>query len=845
MSTDDRNQQRETALVIHNWRRGTVVHGAVRVLVAVVAVALLAGLTFVAAPATPAAAQEDLEQPPASTQTFTADMRDVVLEFADFERELQVLIDTGVVAVDGFNTYFAITDLYSLAGQGPDAVIDVEPGLQRAKWDALGIDDYQFVYRDNCFCGWPADLSPPWQVTVINGSVANAFSVEGGGYLDGVTLQQIFDEIDEASAADPARLTASFDLLYGYPTDWFVDRDELLIDEEFGRSVLSFTPLRSCGGDYWPVDEQCSTVPEIQVDRAIYEGDVACEGAPAIGLDIDILTGNGRTTICYTVTNVGGALAEDVTISDPDYDLAEVNLGSLFPSESTVYRHFVDESTTQFLADMRDVFLDANDLVDELYELVDRGIISNGTSDGYLQITDLYELAGQGPDAVIEVDPDLQQAKWEILGLDDYEFDYRDNCFCYWPAEVAPPWRVQVRNSVVISAVSIEGGGAVEGTTLAAIFDRIELARAGEPFSISASYDLLYGYPTSWYVDRDRRIADEEFGQSVLAFTPLRECTDRLVAVDQPCAGIESTIEIYDGEVDCNAPGSPPLPDNRFLPSPIVTVCVTVTNLGDEAVTDVIVSANDLPFPFEITIAVIAPGETVVERSVIDRRIRSYELEPELPDTRAEIDRQLTELLETNTILAADRDAWFAVSDLNGPVPGESVVQTQINKWNALGLDDYEFTYRQFCFCPPELNEPRRVRVVNGVVVLPVDGQYGLPPTVPEMFDRIDPDSSAFSIAATFDRLYGVPTSWAIDSIELAVDDEVSASISGFVPLVDCNGDLVELGAPCADEPDCADWSLTSRQGPGWWHSCWLEVLREWLRQLDRDWARAWGVQPI
>jgi len=778
-----------------------------------------------------------------SSRRFLADLRDRFLDSDDLELELEELADKGVLAPNALNEYFNFTDLYQLAGQGPDALIEVDFALQIQKWVTLGIDDYEFVYRDTCFCFWPDEIAPPWKVRVIDGQVVSAESISGGGAVAGTTFDAIFADIDTELSNDPVQFDGSFDLLYGYPTRWFVDRYANVADDGFGQIVSEFTPLRDCNNGLYVPSEDACTEAIIELEVLAYEGDVPCDNdlqpLPS-GLQF---SGNGRTTVCFTITNVGGSVANDVVLSDDDYLLPSVNLGDLAPGESVIYRHFVDQSSETFLADMRDTLLTADDLRGELDELLTRRVITNTALLRYFASSDVFSLAGQGPDAVIDVDVNVQRSKWETLGIEDYEFVYRDTCFCFWPEEVAPPWNVRVEDGQVVQAFSINGGGSVAGTTLDTIFDRFEAARDAEPIDLRADFDLLYGYPTRWYADYNVNIADEEFGQVVKSFTPLQACGSRLQPVSEPCLLVE--VVVYPGVVECDDPGVEPVPDNAVLMWNRLTACAAVENLTSEIQRDIVLFLNTglsgAPFPAEYELGDLQPGERVEERIVVDRRIRYYELEPEQPDNVQTINRQLDELEDAGVITSQQRSDWLSVSDLNGPVPGQSVWQTQLNKWNALGIDDYEFTYRQFCFCPPEISQSTRVRVVDGAVVSPIDLYQRQ--TIREMLDQLDPDSESFAINVVFDRLYGLPLGWSMDSIELAIDDEVSASVSDFIPLVDCNGELVELGTTCVpDEPDCSDWSV---RGPNWWTTCWIEVLREWFRQLDRDWAAAWGVDPI
>lgn len=783
--------------------------------------------------------------------SFLADLRDSFNDSDGFEIEVFALVEAGIITRDAYDSWLQEGDIYQLAGQPVDAEIEVDIALQRFKWDVLGINDYEFEYRDNCFCFWPDEVAPPWRVRVIDGAVESAVSISGGGAVDGVTLTDIFDRVQDAADSDPFLLEASFEIAYGYPTNWYVDRDPRIADEEFGQTVLSFTPLRNCNPSFIPVDEPCQGGAQVQIVRQVLGGDVPCpvpieDGGPDWYLD--------NVTVCYTITNVGDEVATDVQLTDADYDLAVV-LGDLQPGASIDYRHVVDRSVRRILADLRGELLTLEQLNGEVDQLLGSRAITPLAYDEYLAITDFYDLAGQDPESEIEVDLDRQLRKWDALGIDNYEFVYRDSCFCFWEPGTEPPWQVRVVDGQVESAVSVAGGGTVRGTTITAMLDGIVEADERDPIRLEGSFDIVYGYPTSWFVDVARLIADEEFGQRIESFVPLRECVDGLIPFDQPCEGVISDVEVYPGEVDCATPGVPPLPENVLILETIVTLCLAATNLGDELATDVVVVVDNPPFVAEV--GDIAPGATVNARFVVDRSIRDYALDAVQPGDAERIDRTLSQLVDTGTISAADRAAWTEFASIDEPRGGPEVFVNQVAKWNALGLDDYEFTYQQFCFCPSEVTDPMLVRVVAGEVVSatslatgePTDA-LGRPQTIDAVLDRISPDSNAFSITASFERLYGFPTSFAVDQIELAVDDEFSGSVFDFVPLVDCNGELVAVGSPCVapPEPDCS--RLVGGGGHGYyapadWRRCWREIILAWLAQLDRQWANAWGVHPV
>ncbi|NKB71398.1 MAG: hypothetical protein GKR89_30365 [Candidatus Latescibacteria bacterium] len=107
--------------------------------------------------------------------------------------------------------------------------------------------------------------------------------------------------------------------------------------------------------------------------------------------------------------------------------------------------------------------------------------------------------------------------QWQELGLRDYRFTFQRICFCLrdYTREVV----LEVRDGTIASAHYADTGeevvdqGQLESyRTIDGLFDFLAEAVAERAVQIDAEYDAAQGFPTSIYVDFDRRIADEETG---------------------------------------------------------------------------------------------------------------------------------------------------------------------------------------------------------------------------------------------------------------------------------------------------------------------------------------------
>jgi hypothetical protein len=113
---------------------------------------------------------------------------------------------------------------------------------------------------------------------------------------------------------------------------------------------------------------------------------------------------------------------------------------------------------------------------------------------------------------------------WEDAAITNYEYVYQRSCFC--GADFLRPLRIQVRNGVVSSVVFSDTSEAVTGTTLGpfptldGLFDDLQ-ARIIEADNVNAEFHPQYGFPTSYVVDPEATVADEEYSITVTGFREL------------------------------------------------------------------------------------------------------------------------------------------------------------------------------------------------------------------------------------------------------------------------------------------------------------------------------------
>ncbi len=109
--------------------------------------------------------------------------------------------------------------------------------LNKNKWEALAVNSYNYTFQISCYCIREATL--PKAVQVVNGEI---LKVDGASYDEdeywGVhTIDQLFDLIDKAEKDKVHRLEAEYNVVKGYPTKVYIDRDEMMADEEMSYYV--------------------------------------------------------------------------------------------------------------------------------------------------------------------------------------------------------------------------------------------------------------------------------------------------------------------------------------------------------------------------------------------------------------------------------------------------------------------------------------------------------------------------------------------------------------------------------------------------------------------------------
>ncbi len=150
--------------------------------------------------------------------------------------------------------------------------------------------------------------------------------------------------------------------------------------------------------------------------------------------------------------------------------------------------------------------------------------------------------------------------------------------------------------------------------------------------------------------------------------------------------------------------------------------------------------------------------------------------------------RQVSALLPTLALVFV-----VACAQLLNPLSAaQEQLDTHRQRWEAVSLIDYRFTFGRTCFCPPEFSPTVTITVKNKVVESVHNAQSGErltnPPyshTIDDIFTIIQEaiDVGAAEVSATYDAKLGYPVDVYIDTYANSIDEEYATKVRDFTEL--------------------------------------------------------------
>jgi hypothetical protein len=109
--------------------------------------------------------------------------------------------------------------------------------INKNKWEALAIDSYSCTFKISCYCIREATL--PKRIQVVNGRIVNVNtdSYDKDEHWGILTIDQLFDLIEQSEKDKVHVLNVEYNSEKGYPISVYIDREEMMVDEEMGYYV--------------------------------------------------------------------------------------------------------------------------------------------------------------------------------------------------------------------------------------------------------------------------------------------------------------------------------------------------------------------------------------------------------------------------------------------------------------------------------------------------------------------------------------------------------------------------------------------------------------------------------
>lgn len=118
------------------------------------------------------------------------------------------------------------------------------------QWTDAGVSHYRYDLVIGCFCPFSQDM--PLTIEVKDGQVVSITNVEGvlldasnpsyQYYLEYATIDLLFAEL-KSEMAEAEELTVAYDPQYGFPSEVWIDRFKLAVDDEMSLQVTNFEVL--------------------------------------------------------------------------------------------------------------------------------------------------------------------------------------------------------------------------------------------------------------------------------------------------------------------------------------------------------------------------------------------------------------------------------------------------------------------------------------------------------------------------------------------------------------------------------------------------------------------------
>lgn len=137
---------------------------------------------------------------------------------------------------------FIILNCTKKTGVIPEDELNLQE--QEKKWKKQGIIDYEFTSQISCFC--QSDYTLPKAIVVKNDEIQsiNGVAYANLEYENHMTIDELFDYIEDHQNKNPVIENLEFDSVYGFPSYIYFDISEVIADDEIGYTITNFIPTK-------------------------------------------------------------------------------------------------------------------------------------------------------------------------------------------------------------------------------------------------------------------------------------------------------------------------------------------------------------------------------------------------------------------------------------------------------------------------------------------------------------------------------------------------------------------------------------------------------------------------
>lgn len=137
---------------------------------------------------------------------------------------------------------FIILNCTKKTGVIPEDELNLQE--QEKKWKKQGITDYEFTSQISCFCH--SDYTLPKAIVVKNDEIQsiNGVAYANLEYENHMTIDELFDYIEDRQNKNPVIENLEFDSVYGFPSYIYFDISEMIADDEIGYTITNFIPTK-------------------------------------------------------------------------------------------------------------------------------------------------------------------------------------------------------------------------------------------------------------------------------------------------------------------------------------------------------------------------------------------------------------------------------------------------------------------------------------------------------------------------------------------------------------------------------------------------------------------------